>query len=146
MNTATDADEVNSEREALAKKATTPDGRLEYHLLEGESVTMYPYWASDLRTVIAGFRRSEVPEPQGEASDDYEAGYAEGFHHGLSTPRGSARDDRVDGEPSDAHAAEEADRRWPHTPGDPDTASARSARRLSFRQGVEWARAAEEAQ
>ena len=28
------------------------------------------------------------------ASDDYEAGYAEGFHHGLSTPRGSAEDDR----------------------------------------------------
>lgn len=47
------------EREALAKKATTPDGRLEYHLLEGETVTMYPYWAADLRTVIAGFRRSE---------------------------------------------------------------------------------------
>ena len=46
------------------------------------------------------------------------------------------------GEPSDALAAEEADRRWPHTPGDPDAASARSARRLSFRQGAEWARAA----
>ena len=25
--------------------------------------------------------------PQGEPSDDYEAGYAEGFHHGRSTPR-----------------------------------------------------------
>lgn len=44
------------------------------------------------------------------------------------------------GEPSDAQAEEEANRRWPHTPGDPVTASARSARRLSFRQGVIWAR------
>lgn len=28
------------------------------------------------------------------ASDDYDAGYAEGYHHGLSAPRGSAEDDR----------------------------------------------------
>ena len=31
---------------------------------------------------------------QGEPSDDYEAGYAEGFRAGLSSPRGSAEDDR----------------------------------------------------
>jgi hypothetical protein len=42
------------------------------------------------------------PEPQGEPSDDYEAGYAEGFHHGVSSPRGSAESDREQGEPSDA--------------------------------------------
>ncbi|WP_308491043.1 hypothetical protein [Microbacterium terrisoli] len=30
-----------------------------------------------------------------ERSDDYEAGYTEGFHDGLSTPRGSAEDDRT---------------------------------------------------
>lgn len=33
--------------------------------------------------LAAGFRRTV----QGEPSDDYEAGYAEGFHHGRSTPR-----------------------------------------------------------
>lgn len=43
--------------------------------------------------------------PQGEPSDDYEAGYAEGFHHGLSSPRGSAESDREQGEPSDAQVA-----------------------------------------
>jgi hypothetical protein len=31
-----------------------------------------------------------------ERSDDYEAGYTEGFHDGLSTPRGSAEDDRAE--------------------------------------------------
>lgn len=35
--------------------------------------------------------------------------------------------------------SEEADRRWPHVEGgDADLNSARAARRLSFRQGVEW--------
>lgn len=33
-----------------------------------------------------------------------------------------------------------ADREWPHVEGgDPDVNSARSVRRLTFRQGVEWA-------
>lgn len=33
-----------------------------------------------------------------------------------------------------------ADREWPHVDaGDPDVNSARAARRLTFRQGVEWA-------
>lgn len=41
-------------------------------------------------------------ESQGDPSDDYEAGYAEGFHHGVSSPRGSAEDDREQVEPSDA--------------------------------------------
>lgn len=36
------------------------------------------------------------------ASDDYETGYAEGFHHGSSTPRGSAEDDHtVQGDSAD---------------------------------------------
>lgn len=43
-----------------------------------------------------------IAGPRVEPSCDYEAGYAEGFHHGVSTPRGSAENDREQGEPSDA--------------------------------------------
>lgn len=59
-----------------------------------------------------------------------------GFKDGLNARR------PVQGEPTDAAAEAEANRRWPHVPGDPDASSARSARRLSFRQGVSWAHAA----
>ena len=75
---------------------------------------------------------SEVPEPSGEHQKHADARRAETMTLlSHSEPQG---------EPSDAQAEEEANRRWPHTPGDPVTASARSARRLSFRQGVIWAR------
>lgn len=46
-------------RSEAARKATTAAGRLEYHLLDGESVTFYPYWAADLRAVIAQARKVE---------------------------------------------------------------------------------------
>lgn len=45
----------------------------------------------------------------------------------------------VEAAPTPVAAAAEASRRWPHTPDDPDVASARSVRRLTFRQGVRWA-------
>lgn len=54
---------------------------------------------------LEDFAREHVcpPDPPAEptVTDDYEAGYAEGFHHGLSGPRASD-DVAVQGEPSDA--------------------------------------------
>lgn len=45
----------------------------------------------------------------------------------------------VEATPTPVAAAVEASRRWPHTPHDPAAASARSVRRLTFRQGARWA-------
>lgn len=59
----------------------------------------------DLRTVLDAARRPV----QGE----YEAGYAEGFHDGLSTPRGTAEDDRTPAPAPDVQELIAEAREWP---------------------------------
>lgn len=79
-----------------------------------------------------------VPEPQGEPSDaipddDQIAADNADWHTEYTEPQG---------EPSHVHVLAESDRRWPHTGNGGDLDHSRAVRRLSFRQGAEWMRAA----
>lgn len=88
--------------------------------------------------LAAGFRRTEVPEPSVEHTS---------FYGTPGTHPGTRQECKVcppepQGEPSDAQVEAEAGRRWPHTGNGGDLDHNRAVRRLSFRQGAEWMRAA----
>lgn len=90
---------TGDEREALAR-IIDPAIYSDINRLTGDG------WAASLRAadaILSVFRLVR----RGEA-DDYDAGYAEGFHHGLSSPRGRASDDRGEAESDERGASRRA--------------------------------------
>ena len=73
---------TEEDREALAAEL-----RKVYMRTPGNRGMDAPRWVAVADAAIAALHHPE--------QDDYEAGYAEGFHDGLSTPRGTAEYDRT---------------------------------------------------